>query len=479
MTLTAPRLVWLPRLNSRRARRLIIACLATLAISVMLLGAIGFVRWQSVQAVRSDTDAVLTQAAQQLLRALQSRRGTLTMLRDTLEKAPRLSLDEQQALAKSAVAHTRHLLGIGLLQPTQPLTWWVDPPLATAHARADLLQSLIERTRLRNAWRLPSTLTVFVDDGTPLLVMLEPLHAPPTRISALVGVFHLTPMLTDFFELTPQRPYPVELLEHDHALYRSAAWQASTTGRRRAVIERTLKIDGIRWKLHMQPGTTQAARAMSAFHVLLISVSLLAGLAVSGLIWLLVMRTWILQRAVSRRTAALRRTTERLRQLALTDELTGLSNRRFFLERWQWEYDRARRYGRPLVCLMIDVNQFKRINDVLGHPAGDQLLTQVAQELKTNLRQSDILARFGGDEFIIALPETSYAQAAAVAEKLRGLAVHGPWMRDPRIGPVRLSVGLSYVQADDSAQQAIQRADANLYASRKAASSPLTPAEKS
>jgi diguanylate cyclase (GGDEF)-like protein len=176
-----------------------------------------------------------------------------------------------------------------------------------------------------------------------------------------------------------------------------------------------------------------------------------------------------LQRLVRRRTAALRRTAERLRQLATTDELTGLYNRRFFLERWQWEFERSKRYGRPLACLMIDVDGFKQVNDVVGHHAGDFILKQVAQELTTHLRQSDILARFGGDEFIGALPETSLEQATAVAEKLRGLAFRGPWTNHQHLGPVRLSVGLSYMQANESAEQAIQNADAALYASRQAA----------
>jgi len=235
------------------------------------------------------------------------------------------------------------------------------------------------------------------------------------------------------------------------------------------VLELAIKLDAVQWMLHMQPGTTHVAKTISAFHVLLVTVSALGGLSMIGLIWLLAMRTWILQRAVSRRTAALRRTTERLRQLAITDELTGLYNRRFFLERWQWEFERAKRYGRPLVCLMIDVNGFKQINDFLGHHAGDQVLQRVAKELTQHLRHADILARFGGDEFIIALPETSFEQATAVAEKLRGLAIQGPWSNHQHLGPVRLSVGLSHVQANPSAQQMIQQADAALYASKHAA----------
>ena len=241
--------------------------------------------------------------------------------------------------------------------------------------------------------------------------MTQPLGASINRSALLVGVFDLGPLLTDFFELTLQQPYPVQLLEDRRTLYRSHLWQPVDGAKSRLVIERPVNLDAAHWVLQMQPGTTQAARAISSFHLLLTMLSLLAGLAAIGLIWILAMRTRILEGAVSRRTAALRRLTQRLRQLATTDELTGLHNRRFFLERWQWEYERAKRYGRPLGCLMIDVDKFKRVNDVLGHPIGDHLLKEVAAILIAHLRQSDVLARFGGDEFIVALPETSLEQA--------------------------------------------------------------------
>jgi diguanylate cyclase (GGDEF)-like protein len=218
----------------------------------------------------------------------------------------------------------------------------------------------------------------------------------------------------------------------------------------------------------MQPGHTGAAKTISTFGVALLVLGMLAGLTLIGLIWLMAMRTWILQRAVVRRTAALRRTLTRVRQLAVTDELTGLFNRRYFLERWLWEYERARRYKRELSCLMIDVDGFKQVNDFLGHDSGDLALKHVAEELRRLLRQADILARFGGDEFIIALPETGHEQASAVAEKLRSVTIQGPWTDHPGVGAVRMSVGVGHLTDDVSSQQIIQMADKELYASRRA-----------
>ncbi len=171
---------------------------------------------------------------------------------------------------------------------------------------------------------------------------------------------------------------------------------------------------------------------------------------------------------MTRRTAALRRALKRVRQLAITDELTGLYNRRFFLRRLAWEWDRAKRYHRPLACLMIDVNNFKQVNDRLGHAVGDLVLQQVAQELKATLRQSDFLARFGGDEFVIALPETSYAQAARVAQKLRKVSIDIPEARAHKVSPVGLSVGIGHVeQPDENTEDILEAADRSLYAHKR------------
>ncbi len=452
----------LPRLTSRRYRRVFIACVATLGISMCLGGLLLVVRWQTHRAVEDDTSLVLQQAGQQLTRSIQSRRGTLTLIRDTFAKAPDLSVADQSAMAQSAVSHTRHLLGLGLVRKQAPVVWWIEPPTASRRDLEDLEDAIMRRTTIGNAWRTPSTFTVLTSSNRSLLMMLEPLR----QGGALVGVFDVRPLIADFFNLTLQQPYPVRLLEGELLLYRSPHWKEQTPDEDERIIQRRLAMDALRWTLQIQPGKTQMVKTISSFQALLVVFSFLVGLSSIGLIWLLAMRTWILERTISRRTSALRRTTERLRQLAITDELTGLYNRRFFYDRWQWEYRRAHRYGRPLGCLMIDVNGFKRINDRLGHYAGDQVLKQVAQELQTHLRQSDLLARFGGDEFIVALPETPLEQATTVAEKLRELQIRGAWT-DPRLGPVSLSVGLSHLKGDESADQVLQNADSDLYLSKQ------------
>lgn len=123
---------------------------------------------------------------------------------------------------------------------------------------------------------------------------------------------------------------------------------------------------------------------------------------------------------------------ERLKHIGLTDPLTGVNNRRYLERRLLEEIGRARRYGNTLSCLYIDIDHFKRINDTIGHQAGDEVLRDVAVRIKAELRLSDALGRFGGEEFVVLLIDTDLRDALAVAERIRaGIAEH----------PLRLGAG--------------------------------------
>jgi diguanylate cyclase (GGDEF)-like protein len=454
-----------PRFNTQRYRQVLMASVITLLVSGSLLGLIGLTQWRGKRALQTDTRSIVSKTTQQLQRALVSRRGTLTFLRDTLNRQGDLTPAQLKALGASATEHTRHLLGTGLVRATQLPAWWSGPQGLSPAELAQLNRAIVERARLRGAWRVPSTFVATMRSDRQLLVMLEPLRAAAYRQSAVIGVFSIKPLLEDFIATTLPEHQPVQIVSEDTILYRSVNWQPVTDDEQPIIEEDRLAVDSARWTFQMQPGSSRVTQTLSWFNVLLISLSLIAGVGVTVIVWLLAARTWLLQRAVARRTAALRRTMKRLRQMAVTDELTGLHNRRFFLDRWTWECDRAKRYQRPLACLMIDVNGFKQVNDQLGHPAGDLVLKHVAQELKTALRQSDILARFGGDEFVIALPETSLEQAEAVADKLRRVSIPVPGEGGPHLPPISLSVGLGRIeQEDDSPQEILQAADQSLYA---------------
>jgi diguanylate cyclase (GGDEF)-like protein/PAS domain S-box-containing protein len=106
-------------------------------------------------------------------------------------------------------------------------------------------------------------------------------------------------------------------------------------------------------------------------------------------------------------------------QLAVTDELTGLFNRRGFLQLGEREFERALRFNRPLAVLMLDIDHFKRVNDTHGHPVGDQVLRALADCVRLNTRGIDVAGRYGGEEFVLVLPETPLPEAVQIAERLR------------------------------------------------------------
>ena len=465
MMLTARVRGSLIRLSARRHRRILMASIVTLATSAVFLGLIGMIRWRGRQAVQSDTGTVIAQTGQQLVRSLQSRRGTLTFLRDTLSRQPDLAPGPLQAMGASAVEHTRHLLGTGLVGGSGPLVWWAKPAALSKASLAELNRAVARRRHLRGTWRVPSTFVTAPQTERPLLVMLEPQHRSAVREQAVIGVFDLKPLLADFFAATLSHPCPVQILDGSQVLYQTGDWNLPASGPGPIVARQAVSVDAAKWLLQMQPGSSSVAQTLSWLNILVMALGVIAGAGITVIVWILATRTWILQRAVERRTSALRRASERLRELAIRDELTGLYNRRFFLERIEWECDRATRYQRPFACLMVDLNGFKQVNDRLGHHTGDFVLKRVAQELSLALRQSDILARFGGDEFVIALPETTPAQAEAVAEKLRGVRIEAPEGAARGVNAVTLSVGMSRLEPNrERAQDLLDAADRSLYA---------------
>lgn len=110
---------------------------------------------------------------------------------------------------------------------------------------------------------------------------------------------------------------------------------------------------------------------------------------------------------------------QKLRSMATTDSLTGLINRGYMAIQFQREFDRSRRYTRPLSILMVDIDDFKKINDTYGHPVGDQVIEDLARILLGKTRIHDLCARYGGEEFAVMLPETTSQGALVIAERLR------------------------------------------------------------
>jgi diguanylate cyclase (GGDEF)-like protein len=158
---------------------------------------------------------------------------------------------------------------------------------------------------------------------------------------------------------------------------------------------------------------------------------------------------------------------EESRQMATTDSLTVLLNRRAFLARAGDELKRSQRYGDNLSVILLDVDHFKRINDQRGHAAGDHVLVEVAKLLSGSVRGCDVVARWGGEEFVIALPSTPPKNALILAERLRcRLEAHPIVDHDGTPIPVTASFGLAAQAASDNLQSLIDRADRAMYGAK-------------
>jgi len=159
---------------------------------------------------------------------------------------------------------------------------------------------------------------------------------------------------------------------------------------------------------------------------------------------------------------------ERLTVLAGTDELTKAYNRRRFLEYGAREMAMSRRMGRPLTVVMLDLDHFKLVNDVFGHPAGDTVLRSVCGRLKEGLRGTDLLCRYGGEEFALLLPETEPERGMAVAERLRAAVAEKPVEWEGQGIPVTASFGVFGSVPGEGAEMEgwLQQADQALYLSK-------------
>ncbi len=175
----------------------------------------------------------------------------------------------------------------------------------------------------------------------------------------------------------------------------------------------------------------------------------------------------LLRRRYHESVSQLATLTGRLRELAQTDSLTGVLNRRAFLDQADGEWVRHRRHNHALACAMIDVDGFKNINDTLGHAAGDAVLQHIGTLIRATLRASDLPARLGGDEFIALMPETNLEGAMATAERLLGRVVTRPLtVLDQSFAP-SLSIGVATAEGCNHLEELMARADRALYQAKK------------
>ena len=158
-----------------------------------------------------------------------------------------------------------------------------------------------------------------------------------------------------------------------------------------------------------------------------------------------------------------------LMKLATTDPLTGLFNRRHFFDLAEMEIVRSKRYGHPLACIMFDIDFFKRINDSYGHLFGDRVLQAMVWRCRENIRRVDIFARYGGDEFVILLPETGLRRGKQLTGRLCSDFQERPLKIEEREIPITLSMGLASMPGNGSLalDALLNRADQALYAAKE------------
>ncbi len=180
-----------------------------------------------------------------------------------------------------------------------------------------------------------------------------------------------------------------------------------------------------------------------------------------------------LRRAVRKKTEALRRSVGKLRaantqldRLARVDPLTGIANRHQFYQSAVIEVERAKRYGRPLSLTLFDLDHLKQVNDGYGHLAGDAILQRAAAVVGANLRENDIFARIGGDEFVAILPETKVQEAVRLAERILEIARERPFEFEGHEIELSFSAGVAEYNEANSIEQWICRADEELYHSK-------------
>lgn len=175
-----------------------------------------------------------------------------------------------------------------------------------------------------------------------------------------------------------------------------------------------------------------------------------------------------LQRELAKKNAELEYLYALAQKAAVTDPLTEVFNRRGFFDLCEREFERARRYKRPVSIMMYDLDHFKKLNDTFGHAVGDFVLKEIAQRCFRSLRKVDVIGRFGGEEFVILLPETMLENACQVAERIRALA-NEPIAMDGNLLTVAISIGVAQHTGDAADLDSLLRnADIALYQAKEA-----------
>ena len=164
-------------------------------------------------------------------------------------------------------------------------------------------------------------------------------------------------------------------------------------------------------------------------------------------------------------------------EMVVADPLTGLGNRRYFDRTVEPLFDELKTKSTPFSIMVFDIDHFKRVNDILGHDMGDQILKEVAARLVTNMRAIDVVSRYGGEEFMIAMPNTQVDEALVAADRVRSLIAGTPIFVDGEALQVTTSVGVAEVEAGENLRDVFKRADDALYKAKEGGRNKALPAQ--
>lgn len=166
---------------------------------------------------------------------------------------------------------------------------------------------------------------------------------------------------------------------------------------------------------------------------------------------------------------------ETIYRMTIMDGLTGIHNKRYLVEQLDRELSRATRHGRPLSLVICDIDHFKRVNDGFGHLAGDHVLKEVAQLAKSRLRPDDVIARYGGEELAIVLPETDLAGGVRIAEELRKMIATETFVFEEEDIDVTISCGVAELDPKWRSYDFVRAADERLYEAKRAGRNRVCP----
>jgi two-component system cell cycle response regulator len=178
--------------------------------------------------------------------------------------------------------------------------------------------------------------------------------------------------------------------------------------------------------------------------------------------------SWFTEKRREQTRRSMEEKAQRLEEDARTDELTGLGNRKSFKTAAAWLTEQARRDGHPFALAFIDVDRFKDVNDAYGHETGDAVLRHVAQTLMAEVRASDRVFRWGGDEFIILMPNTNAAVAEHTMERVQTALAGTPFTHGGMRITCTVSIGVCHCHGGDDIENALTIADGNMYAAKAA-----------